>query len=122
MKHKIVLLVIAILSVALFSSCQKQEVETSPESVAVITQPQPAGETAAEGTRPVTIAATCDWSAVSDSDWLTVSPASGGKGMQEVILSFSANTTGAARTGKVTFTAGPHTETFKLVQKAEYAS
>lgn len=119
MKHKIVLLVIAILSVALFSSCQKQEVETSPESVAVITQPQPAGETAAEGTRPVTIAATCDWSAVSDSDWLTVSPASGGKGMQEVILSFSANTTGAARTGKVTFTAGPHTETFKLVQKAE---
>lgn len=119
MKQKIVLLVVALLSVVLLSSCQKQEVETSPESVAIITTPQPAGETATEGTRPVTIAATCNWSAVSDSDWVTVSPASGGKGMQEVLLSYSANTTGAARTAKVTFTAGSHSETFTLVQKAE---
>jgi hypothetical protein len=88
MKQKIVLLIIALMSVAFLSSCQKQDVKTSPESVAVITKPQPAGETSAEGIRPVTIAATCSWSAVSDSDWLTVSPASGEKGMQEVILSF----------------------------------
>jgi hypothetical protein len=119
MKQKIVLLIIALMSVAFLSSCQKQDVKTSPESVAVITKPQPAGETSAEGIRPVTIAATSSWSAVSDSDWLTVSPASGEKGMQEVILSFSANTTGASRTGKVTFTAGSYSETFTLVQKGE---
>ena len=119
MKQKIVLLIVALISVALFSSCQKQEVETSPECVAVITKPQATGETAAAGTRPVTIAATCNWSAQSDSNWLTVSPAEGEKGMQEVLLTFSANTTGAPRTGKVTFTAGSHSETFTLVQKGE---
>ena len=115
MKTKIMLLVVALLTISVVS-CQKQETSQSPESVAVITKPQAAGEGAEEGARPVTIAATSNWSAVSDCDWLTVSPASGEKGMQEVILSFSANTTGAPRTGKVTFTSGKYSETFTLVQ------
>ncbi len=116
MKQKIALLIIAILSVALFSSCQKQEVKTTPESVALITKPDVKGETAEAGTRAVTIAATANWSAVSDADWLTVNPASGPKGMQEVVLSFTENTTGAKRTGSVTFTSGKYSETFVLTQ------
>lgn len=116
MKTKVLLLIVALLTISVVS-CQKQETPKSPESVAVITQPQDKGEPATEGTRPVTIAATCSWTAVSDSeDWLTVSPASGPKGMQEVILTFKANATGAPRTGKVTFTAGKYSETFTLVQ------
>lgn len=116
MRTRIALLIIAFLSVASFYSCQKQEVEKSPESVALITKPDAKGEAAAAGVRPVTIAATTNWSAVSDVDWITVDPASGPKGMQEVILTFTENTTGAKRVGNVTFTAGSYSETFQLTQ------
>ena len=116
MKTKVLLLIVALLTIGVVS-CQKQETAQSPESVAVITQPQQKGEPATAGERPVTIAATSDWTAVSDSEgWLTVTPASGVKGMQEVVLSFTENTTGAVRSGKVTFTSGPYSETFTLVQ------
>lgn len=114
MKHKLVLMVAALFAICV-SSCQKVETQQSPESVAVITQPQPKGEPGTQGTRPVTIAATSDWTATSDCTWLTVTPASGSKGMQEVILSFDDNP-GEERTGTVTFTAGTYSETFTLVQ------
>lgn len=114
MKHKLVLMVAALFAICV-SSCQKAETQKSPESVAVITQPQPKGEPGTADVRPVTIAATSDWTATSDCTWLTVTPASGGKGMQEVILSFGDNP-GEERTGVVTFTAGTYSETFTLVQ------
>lgn len=116
MRQKIVLAIVALLTVCCVFSCQKVEPQKSPESVAVITKPQPTGEPSTAGTRPVTIAATSHWTATSDSNWLTVSPAEGEKGMQEVILTFSDNTTGQERTGKVTFTSGTYSETFVLVQ------
>ena len=97
-------------------SCQKQEVSQTPESVALITRPDAKGEAAQQGTRAVTIAATADWSAISNSDWITVNPSSGPKGMQEVVLSFEENTTGAKRTGSVTFTSGSYSETYTLTQ------
>lgn len=118
MKLRILLSIIASAAIA-FSACQKQETTQTPESVAVITQPQPDGEPAAAGIRAVTIAATSDWTAVSGADWMTVSPDSGSTGMQEVIISFQENTTGAVRTGSVTFTSGSHSESFILTQKAE---
>jgi hypothetical protein len=104
------------------SACQKQEAPETPESVAVITQPQPKGESAEAGKRAVTIAATAAWTATSNSAWLTVSPASGEKGMQEVILSFQENTSTEARTGVVTFTSGTYSETFTLVQNGAAAT
>lgn len=115
MKPKILLRITAFLAIG-FSACQKQETTTTPESVAVITQPQPKGESAAAGTRAVTIAATSAWTASSNSTWLTVSPASGERGMQEVILTFQENILSEERTGVVTFTAGTYSETFTLVQ------
>lgn len=118
MKSKILLLIVAILTIGIVS-CQKQETEQSPESVAVITKPDAKGEPATAGTRAVTIAATTKWAASSDVEWITVTPASGEKGMQEVILSFTANTTGEARVGKVTFTAGTYSESFTLTQNKE---
>ena len=78
-----------------------------------------AGETVEAGTRAVTIAATCDWRAVSNDAWISVSPDSGDRGIHEVILSFSENTTGAVRHGSVTFSAGSYSETFKLTQNAK---
>lgn len=112
-KHSLLLIAFAIIAAI---SCQKQDVSQSPESVAVITQPDAKGEASQAGTRAVTIAATTDWSAVSNADWITVSPSSGPKGMQEVILSFTENTTGAKRTGSVTFTSGTYSETYLLTQ------
>lgn len=107
----------AIAAVA-FTSCQKERTTQTPESVTVITQPISGGEEAAAGTRAVTIAATCDWKAVSNHSWITVSPDSGKVGVQEVILTYEAND-GELRTGSVTFTAGTYSETFKLTQKAK---
>lgn len=115
MKPKHLLLLIAFAIIAAIS-CQKQEVSQTPESVAIITQPDAKGEAVQAGTRAVTIAATSDWTAVSNDEWITVNPTSGPKGMQEVILSFQENTTGAKRTGSVTFTAGTYSETFVLTQ------
>ncbi len=121
MKAKILMLITALLMIG-FSACQKQEAPETPESVAVITQPQPKGESAEAGKRAVTIAATAAWTATSNSAWLTVSPASGEKGMQEVILSFQENTSTEARTGVVTFTSGTYSETFTLVQNGAAAT
>jgi hypothetical protein len=64
----------------------------------------------------VTIAATSDWTAVSNDAWITVSPSSGGVGIQEVVLSFQENNTGAVRKGSVTFTAGSYSESYTLTQ------
>ena len=114
MKSKFLLLIAVLLTIS-FSACQKQDVDKTPESVAVITQAGTA-ELLMAGTKGVTIAATADWTAVSDSDWLTVSPTSGGKGMQEVTLTFTENTTGAQRKGTITFTSGSYSEQFTLVQ------
>ena len=116
LRHLLLLRVFIAISVV---SCQKQETTTSPESVALITKPDSKGEPAQAGTRAVTIAATSNWSAVSNADWITVSPDSGSKGIQEVILTFTENTTGAVRTGAVTFTAGTYSETFNLKQNAQ---
>jgi hypothetical protein len=115
MKLRLFLSLVALLAI-IGVSCQKQETSQAPESVALVTKPDSKGEPAAAGTRAVTIAATSDWTAVSNVDWITVNPTSGPKGMQEVILSFQENTTGSKRTGSVTFTAGTYSETFVLTQ------
>ena len=70
------------------------------------------------GTKSVTIFTTCGWTAAGDT-WIDVNPASGGeKGIHVVKLTYSANGTGAERTGVVTFKAGTYTETFTLRQEA----
>ena len=119
MKLRHLLLLIAFVAISVVS-CQKQETTKTPESVAIITKPDAKGETAAAGTRAVTIAATSNWSAVSSQPgWLSVSPDSGTKGMQEVILTFKENASGEVRTGTVTFTSGTYSESFTLTQNAQ---
>lgn len=74
------------------------------------------GESGKGGIRAVTIAATSDWTAVSDKGWLYATPSSGTKGIKEVVIHFNPNTTGTKRTGTITFTCGKHSETFTLTQ------
>ena len=41
------------------------------------------------------------------------------KGVKEVILTFTANTTGSQRSGDVVFSAGSYSETYTLTQAAK---
>lgn len=115
MKHNLTLLIIALITICL-GSCQKWEKPSTPESVSILTEPQTNGESNKGGVRAVTIAATSQWTAVSDAGWLWVTPSSGGKGVQEVTINFTKNSTGQTRKGTVTFTSGDHSETFTLTQ------
>lgn len=98
-------------------SCQKWETPSTPDSVSILTMAETGGEAQQGGTKAVTIAATSDWTAISDKGWLYVTPSSGSKGIKEVVIHFNENTTGQSRTGKITFTCGDYSEVYTLVQK-----
>ncbi|MBQ7193080.1 MAG: BACON domain-containing protein [Synergistaceae bacterium] len=71
--------------------------------------------TRAEANGSFTLASEEDWTATSDSDWLTVNPASG-SATNGIIVSFhlDANNTGADRSGTVTFKCSQSGETARL--------
>jgi hypothetical protein len=113
--HRLLVFVSVMLLAA--GACQKQVPQTVPESVTIITEPLAAGESSAGGQRPITIAASSDWTAVSNQGWIYVTPSSGGKGIQEVTIHFDPNTTGKRREGSITFTSGTYSESYTLTQK-----
>lgn len=113
--RNILLIIVAAISLAM-GSCQKWEKPSTPESISILTEPLEVGEPSSEGIRAVTIAASADWTAVSNDSWLYVTPSSGHKGIQEVVIHFNANKTGKSRKGSVIFTCGKHSETFRLTQ------
>lgn len=116
MKKVLLAIAAAVLAVAFAPSCQKVYKPVTPDSVALYTHP--GDPVAAEaGTKAVTISATADWTAASKADWILVSPASGTKGINEVVLTYSENATAAQRSGEVVFTAkGGQSETYVLKQ------
>lgn len=112
---KIVLLILSILIILPSASCQKQEEGRTVESVSVRTQSGGIKD-ADKGEVAITIDATSDWVASPESDWLTVSPDHGSRGINEVIIHYSENTTSEERTGIIRFSAGAYSETFTLKQ------
>lgn len=98
-------------------SCQKVYEPATPQSVSVSTK---AGEAKSfeAGSQGVTIFATSDWTAATEADWVELSPASGSKGISEVLLTYSENESGSERQAVIVFTSGGNSETFTLVQKA----
>jgi hypothetical protein len=66
---------------------------------------QAAGSSGGSFSTAFTTAAECGWTAASDSSWLTISSATSGAGNATISYAVAANT-GAARTGRVTVTAG----------------
>lgn len=121
MKRILMLLVAVVLAVGAVS-CQKERQHETPASVALYTHPGKAVK-AASGTIGVTVSATVDgWKAESKADWITVAPAEGSgftKGVREVILTYTENTTGAQRSGDVVFSVGAQSETYTLTQEAK---
>jgi hypothetical protein len=67
------------------------------------------------GSFSITVTSNVDWSASSDAEWLTVSPTSGSNN-GTVTGTYTANTTGVARTGSITFIAGTLTQTVTVTQ------
>jgi len=113
-------MLLAVASLAIGAvSCQKEIKHETPASIALYTHPG-TPETADAGVRAVTITATVDgWTATSQADWITVTLAAGmeyTKGVKEVLLSYTANTTGAQRSGDVVFSVGSYSETYTLTQ------
>ena len=51
----------------------------------------------------------CAWTATANSPWITVTGGASGSGDGVVHYAFSANTTGAARTGTITIAGQPYT-------------
>lgn len=115
MKKILLLILGAIAVLGVVCGCQKVKTSQTPLSVSVRTKSgSPVASIA--GQKAVTIDATASWTATPESDWISVSPDRGEKGVNEVILTYTANATGAQRVGTVRFTSGSHSETFTLKQ------
>jgi len=114
---KVLMLLATVILAASLPSCQKVVTHETPDSVALYTHPGSIPEAYTAGTRAVTITATCAWTAASEADWITVSPTSGERGIHEVILTYTENTSGNSRSGGVKFSvASGYSETYVLTQ------
>lgn len=105
------LLIFVLSGVLLLNGCKDNE-EPLPDSIYLFATEGSADK--AGGVRSITVYATCSWTSSADS-WITVEPASGPQGIHAVHLKYEAGD-GAARSGKVVFTAGTYTETYTLHQ------
>lgn len=112
---KILLLILGISVLGLVCGCQKVRTNPTPQSVSIRTQSGAAVSSVA-GEKAVTIDATSSWTAESLADWITVIPDSGERGVNEVVLVYTGNTTSEPRSGAVVFTSGTYSETFILKQ------
>ena len=64
-----------------------------------------------------TVTSSRDWTAVSDSEWLTISPASGSASVSGATVTFNApENTSAERTAQITITAGEDTKVITVTQ------
>ena len=64
-----------------------------------------------------TVTSSRDWTAVSDSEWLTISPASGSASVSAATVTFNApENTSAERTAKITITTGEDTKVITVTQ------
>ncbi len=113
MKRKLLFLALLLTAFAAWSCTE--EAASAPDSVSMFSTEGTVEVTA--GTRNVTIFTTCAWEASGD-EWISIEPAGGdAKGIHEVKLTYGENTSGAPRTGTVTFKAGRYTQTYTLTQK-----
>ncbi len=89
------------------------EVPSLELSASTLTFSEEAGENS------ISVIASVAWRASSDSNWITIAPASGESGTVTVKITVAANTAEADRGGKVTFTAGDIVRTLIVNQKGK---
>ena len=88
---KSLLLILGVAAMFLVVSCKKTRSTNTVKSVPVRTDVSTIDYPASGDTDALTLDATADWTAVSQSEWLTVSPGSGSRGVCEVIVTIAAN-------------------------------
>ena len=74
--------------------------------------------TPAGGSDAVKVTANTDWTATSDAEWVTVTPAEGAAGETAVTVAVAANAGAEAREAKVTFVAGDAKAEYTVSQEA----
>lgn len=118
MKTKLLLALLALMPLA-YVSCQKlNQDDYLPDSAWFATADQI--EDASAGTRRITVYATRDWVVTSSNpEWVSVAPTSGGQGVHELTVTFSANDGAQARVATIDCKAGDYTDTYTVTQKAK---
>ena len=117
MKKHLNLLVIALLAIV---SCEKPQLEPEQDQVVgkITLESDAAIVLSDEGSsEQVEFTATLDWKAVSDQEWLTVTPKAGLAGDASVTMSAEKNTLEESRNAIVTLTCGEDTKTIEVTQK-----
>ena len=117
MKKYLYLLLMPLLVIA---SCEKPEIEPEQDQVVgkITLKSDAAIVLSDEGTsEQVEFTATLDWKAVSDQEWLTVTPKAGLAGDASVTMSAEKNTLEESRNAIVTLTCGEDTKTIEVTQK-----
>lgn len=109
MKTKIFKSLMAMLAIAMafaFTSCKEDETETQEIDPQIEISVANLAFTQAEETKAVNVTSNAEWEAEvpAEASWVTVTPPQG-KGNQTVNVAVAANTTGAARTATVKFSA-----------------
>ena len=117
MKKYLYLLLMPLLVIA---SCEKPEIEPEQDPVVgkITLKSDAAIVLSDEGSsEQVEFTATLDWKAVSDQEWLTVTPKAGLAGDASVTMSAEKNTLEESRNAIVTLTCGEDTKTIEVTQK-----
>ena len=117
MKKYLYLLLMPLLAIA---SCDKPENEPEQGQVVgkITFKSDAAIVLSGEGSsEQVEFTATLDWKAVSDQEWLTVTPKAGLAGDASVTMSAEKNTLEESRNAIVTLTCGEDTKTIEVTQK-----
>ena len=117
MKKYLYLLLMPLLVIA---SCEKPEIEPEQDPVVgkITLKSDAAIVLSDEGSsEQVEFTATLDWKAVSDQEWLTVTPKAGMAGDASVTMSAEKNTLEESRNAIVTLSCGEDTKTIEVTQK-----
>ena len=117
MKKYLYLLLMPLLVIA---SCEKPENEPEQDQVVgkITFKSDAAIVLSGEGSsEQVEFTATLDWKAVSDQEWLTVTPKAGLAGDASVTMSAEKNTLEESRNAIVTLSCGEDTKTIEVTQK-----
>ena len=118
MKTKLLLALLALLPLT-YVSCQKlNQDDYVPDSAWFATADQV--EDASAGSRRITVYASCDWIVTcSNPEWVSVSPTSGGQGVHELTVTFTANEGSQQRVATIDCKAGEYTDTYTVTQKGK---
>ena len=108
-------------SLVIKSGSKSKTIEVFQQSSAQLTLSNTALSCGAAATElNITVNSNSSWTASSDQNWCTLSPASGNAGESKVAVKILENSTKESRTANLTFTVGSSTVTATVTQYSDY--